>query len=85
MTYDFTLILNEQVDEGGADKLYAVIDDGSIISDAGISRIEFDRESTSLQNAIASALADVLKAGFTVSHIQPCHTFKWTRPQYPVR
>jgi len=71
--HEFTLILNADPDEQEADQLYAIINDGTISTIAGVPRIHFHRESPSLEEALRSAIGDVRSAGFDVTRaeIQP--------------
>lgn len=71
MLYQFTVHLNEtDIDHEGDDRLAATCDDATHISSAGVSQLQFDRESRSLQEAIASAVRDIQSAGFTVAQVQ---------------
>jgi len=58
-TYEFTLRLDQEVDEAQADALYAAFHDGSIMTGAGGTEIEFSREAASWVDAILSAVRDV--------------------------
>ena len=60
----FTLIIAPDSTEEEADKLYGVIDDGTLATIANIPQIHFHREAFSLESAIVSALLEVRKAGF---------------------
>ena len=53
-----------------ADVLYQVIDDGTAGSCGGKVMIDFHRQSTSLRNAMKSAVADVAKAGFEIARVE---------------
>lgn len=72
-TYHFKLVLadmSEVTDEQG-DALYeAGCDDGTIVSRDGVALIRFSRESSSLEEAINSAAANVQTAGFEVGHVE---------------
>ena len=70
-TYEFTLVLSEpEQSEDDAEALYAQFNDGSIITSGGITWIEFEREASSLREAIQSAIADVERAGFQVARVE---------------
>jgi hypothetical protein len=68
--YEFTLILGVEPDEDQADQLYARFQDGTISSTAGVSRIDFHRESGGLMEAIRSAIKDVRSVGAEVARIE---------------
>jgi hypothetical protein len=71
--YDFKLVLAgvSDVSDDQGDALYeAGCDDGTIISRDGSVFVRFSRESTSLEQAINSAAADVNRAGFQVDHVE---------------
>lgn len=58
-TYEFTLRLDQEVDEGHADALYGVFHDGSVMAGPGGTEIEFTREADGWVEAIVSAIRDV--------------------------
>jgi hypothetical protein len=58
-TFEFTLRLDQEVDEAQADAMYGVFSDGSIMTGSGGTEIEFTREATSWVEAILSAIRDV--------------------------
>jgi hypothetical protein len=70
--HEFTLILGgvRELTPTRADALYRVIDDGTAGSCNGEVTIDFHRESSSLQHAVQSAVADVRKAGFSVARVE---------------
>ena len=72
-TYHFKLILadtSDVTDEQG-DALYAAdCDDSTIVSRDSVAFIRFSRESSSLEDAINSAAANVQTAGFQVGHVE---------------
>jgi hypothetical protein len=69
--YQFTLILSEpEQSEDDVDELYSRFNDGSLITSAGVTRIEFDREAPSLREAILSAIDDVEKTRFRVARVE---------------
>lgn len=72
MKYEFSLILTTaDVTDEQADKLYAAgCDDGSILSRDDVTIVQFDREAATLDEALASALRDVERAGFQVARVE---------------
>ena len=72
-SYDFTLVLSDvsDVTDDQGDALFnAGCDDGTIVTRDGQVFIDFTRESSSLEDAINSAAADVKRAGFQVDHVE---------------
>jgi hypothetical protein len=72
-TYEFNVVLKSvaEVSDDQADVLFqAGCDDGTPASCNGLAWIHFDREASSLEEAIRSAVAQVQSAGFTVSKIE---------------
>jgi hypothetical protein len=72
-TYEFNVVLKSvaEVTDDQADVLFqAGCDDGTPASSGGLAWIHFDREASSLEEAIRSAVAQVQSAGFTVSKIE---------------
>lgn len=72
MKYEFSLILTAtDVTDEQANKLYAVgCDDGSILSRGELTMVQFDREASTLDEALSSAIRDVEAAGFQVSRVE---------------
>ena len=72
MTHDFALILTSpDVTDEQCNALYeAGCDDGTISSSQGVSRIDFAREAPSLEEAIRSAIANVIAAGLQVNRAE---------------
>ncbi len=71
VTFDFKLVLDQaEVDEAEADALYARCKDGTLITAAGVSFVDFDRQASSLDEAVRSAIADVNAAGFRVARVE---------------
>jgi hypothetical protein len=72
MKYEFSLILSEpEVTDENADKPYeAGCDDASILTPAGITRLQFDREAPNLDEALASAIQNVESAGLAVARVE---------------
>jgi hypothetical protein len=68
--HEFTLVLVTDPDEAQADKLYSVVDDGTLVTTAGTPQILFHREAPSLEEAIRSAVGDVRSAGFEVARVE---------------
>ena len=67
--HEFTLILTADPNEEETDRLYSIIDDGTIATISGVPQIHFHREAFSLEAAIVSALLDIQKAGFDADHV----------------
>lgn len=69
--YEFTVILgNPEQSEADANRLYeAGCADGSISTSGGVTRIDFHRQASGLEEAIRSAIASVQAAGFHVDHV----------------
>ncbi len=68
--HNFTLILTADPDEEAADRLYGVIDDGTLSTISGVPQVHFHREETSLEAAIRSAIANIQSAGFDVARVE---------------
>jgi hypothetical protein len=70
--HQFTIFLAapEQSEDDAAALYEAGCSDGSISTSAGVTRIDFHRESTSLVDAIRSAIADIESAGFDVDRVE---------------
>ena len=68
--HEFTLILTADSNEEESDRLYSIFNDGTLVSMAGEPQVHFHREAPSLEEAIASALAQVRKAGFDVVRVK---------------
>ena len=72
-TYEFDVVLKEvsEVTDDQADRLFAAgCDDGTPAACNGVAWIHFDREATSLDDAILSAVTQVQAAGFMVSKVE---------------
>ena len=72
-TYDFDVVLKDvsEVTDDQAERLFAAgCDDGTPASCNGLAWIHFDREASSLEEAIGTAVAQVQSVGFKVSKIQ---------------
>jgi hypothetical protein len=72
MRYEFSLIVREpEVTDEDADKLYeAGCDDASILTRDGVTRVQFDRHASNLDEALASAIQGVERAGLTVARAE---------------
>lgn len=71
--YEFDLLLMDvrEVTDDQADALFAAgCDDGTPASCNGTAWIHFDRQATSLEVAIRSAVTQVQAAGFTLSKVE---------------
>ena len=64
--HEFTFILTEAPNEDEAERLYSLFNDGTIATIDGVPQIDFHREAPTLEEAIATALGSVRKAGFEV-------------------
>lgn len=72
-TYDFKLVLGDVIDvsDDEGDTLYqASCEDGTIVTRDGTVFVRFSRESSSLEEAINSAAANVRTAGFLAKHVE---------------
>jgi hypothetical protein len=72
-TYEFDVVLKDvsEVTDEQADRLFAAgCDDGTPAGCDGVAWIHFDREASSLEDAIRSAVAQVRAAGFLVSKVE---------------
>lgn len=69
--HEFTVILaSPEESEDDAGRLYeAGCADGSISTSEGVTRIDFHRRASSLEEAIRSAIGNVQAAGFHVAHV----------------
>ena len=68
--HEFTLVLNVDPQEGDADRMYSMFDDGTISTIAGVPQVHFHRQAKSLEDAIRSAIGDVRSAGFDVERVE---------------
>jgi hypothetical protein len=71
-TYEFSVVLTApELTNDDCDALYAAgCDDGTVVTRDGITRVAFDREAESLEEAIRSATAQVRAAGFQVTKVE---------------
>jgi hypothetical protein len=71
ITFDFKLVLDQaEIDEAGADALYAHCKDGTLVTAGGVTYLDFDREAHSLEEAVRSAIADIHAAGFRATRVE---------------
>jgi hypothetical protein len=72
MKYEFSVILAQpDVTDEDADKLYhAGCDDASILTRDGVTRVQFDRQASNLDEALATAIQSVERAGLAVARIE---------------
>ena len=72
MKYEFSLILTApEVTDEVADKLYETgCDDASILTRDGVTRLQFDRQASNLDEALASAIQSVERAGLAVARVE---------------
>ena len=71
--WDFTVVLKgvEEMTDEIANALYETgCDDGTAGSSCGVASVSFSRDSETLQDAIASAVADIRRAGCEVDRVQ---------------
>ena len=68
--HDFTLILTAEPDDDEADRIYGVVDDGTLSTIAGVPQIRFHREASTLEEAIRSAIQHLRRAGFDITKIE---------------
>jgi hypothetical protein len=72
-SYDFKLFLvsGPDISDAQEDALFqAGCDDGTIVTRDGRVFVRFSRNSSSLEQAINTAAADVERAGFQVDHVE---------------
>jgi hypothetical protein len=72
MKYEFSLVLTDrEVTDEDADKLFDVgCDDVSILTRDGVTRLQFDRQASNLDEALASAIQGVERAGLMVARVE---------------
>jgi len=72
MKYEFSLILSvPEVSDEDADKLFeAGCDDASVLTRDGVTRLQFDRQAAHLDEALASAIQSVERAGLAVARVE---------------
>ena len=71
-TYAFEIVLEQaQLSDEECDRLYeGGADDATIVTREGVTRLAFDREAESLEEAIRTATAATESAGFPVTRIE---------------
>ena len=70
-TFDFTIILTQPtLDDEEADRLYGRCKDGTLVTSGSRSYIHFDREASTLGEAMRSAVADVRAVGLQVERVE---------------
>ncbi len=68
--YNFTITIEESIDNLDVlDAFYGKLQDASVASGDGRTYIHFDREADSLDDALHSAIADLLSEGWHVRKI----------------
>lgn len=72
MTREFTLVMaTSDVADEQVDALYeAGLDDGTVSTSRGVTRIDVVREADSLESAIRSAISQANAAGLTVATVE---------------
>ena len=71
-TYEFSVVLVAgDLSDDDCDVLYeGACDDGTVVTRSGVTWIAFDREASSLEEAIRSATAQVRAAGSEVARVE---------------
>jgi hypothetical protein len=69
-TYEFTFVVDHRLSEDEVDGLLEQVDDVTPEREQGRTLLGFDRRSTSLAEALVSALRDVEAAGLTVGSVR---------------
>src|SRR5262245_29835746 len=72
MLHEFSLVLaSDQLTDADCDCLYeAGLDDGTISTSRGVSRIDISREADSMESAIRSAIGQINTAGLVVARVE---------------
>jgi len=72
MTHEFTLVLKQpKLSDDEVNSLYeAGLDDGTVSTSQGVSRIDVSRDADSLETAIRSAIGQVNSAGLNVARVE---------------
>ncbi len=68
--HQFTIILEVEPNEKDADRIYGILDDGTLSTSDGVPQIRFHREASSLEEAIRTAVVDVISAGFYTARVE---------------
>ncbi len=72
-TYEFRVVLGDVslADESLAERLFeAGCDDGTLFSSDGVAAVGFAREAESLEDAVRSAVRDVMSTGVRVARVE---------------
>lgn len=72
MKYEFSIVLKQaDVNDEIADKLYeSGCDDASLLTSAGVTKLQFDRDAVNLDEALATAVQSVEGLGLTVARVE---------------
>lgn len=71
-TYEFRLVVTDHIDDDGANRLFeAGVDDGFPESGPLGHSIGFDREASSFEEAVLSAIKEVESADFEILRVEP--------------
>ena len=73
MVYEFTLVLADvpKLTDEISERIFAAgCDDATPHSSGGVTEVDFDRDSDSLENAIRSAVAQVSAAGYRTARVE---------------
>ena len=68
--HEFTVILTVDPNEEEADRIYRVLNDGTLSTSVGVPQIHFHRTASSLLEAIRSAMADIRSTGFDIARVE---------------
>ena len=68
--HEFTLIVMTAPNKKEVDRLYSILDDGTITTVAGVQRIHFHCPAPSLESAISSILMEVRKVGLDAVRVE---------------
>ena len=68
--HEFTLILTAEPNQEKANRLYSVVQDGTIAPITGGPQISFHSAALSLEEAIGTALANVRNTGFDAVRVE---------------
>jgi hypothetical protein len=71
MMHEFSLVLDRPTTEAECNRLYeAGLEDGTISTIAGVSRIDVGREADSMESAIRQAIGQVGLVGLVVTRVE---------------
>ena len=68
--HEFTVILTVDPNEEEADRIYGVLNDGTLSTSVGVPQIHFHRTAPSLLEAIRSAMAYIRSTGFDIARVE---------------